>query len=139
MDFKNLHIGFTIKQKILENNIDIVRICKFMKCSEEEIQKMYDSKSLDSDVILRWSKLCEYDFFRIYTQHLILYSPPVNINKNKPSNNKHKLQQFRKNIYTVELIDFVLQRIKSGEMTKNDVISLYRIPKTTLYKWISKY
>ena len=81
---------------------------------------------------------CEFkcDFFRIYSQHLILYAPIKSENTNRE---KSLLPQFRKNIYTREIIDFILERIRTNEMSKNEVIERYRIPKTTLYKWISKY
>lgn len=139
MDLKNIHIGQIIKQRIAENDIDISRICNFMKCSEVEINKMYEEKSLDAEILLKWSKLSEYDFFRIYSQHLILYSPiTIGFQENK-QNKRYSVPQFRKNIYTRQLIDFILQRIRLGEMTKSEVINVYRIPKTTLYKWISKY
>ena len=37
----------------------------------------------------KWSKILEYDFFRIYSQHLILYAPPsANENKSKKENQK---------------------------------------------------
>ena len=49
------------------------------------------------------------------------------------------LPQFRKNIYTKEVIDFILAQISSGAMTKNQVTEVYKIPKTTLYKWIKKH
>ena len=55
------------------------------------------------------------------------------------NNKKITLPQFRKNIYTKEIIEFILGKIESGEMTKNQVMERYSIPKTTLYKWISKY
>ena len=95
------------------------------------------SKSLDSEIILKWSKLLEYDFFRLYSQHLILYSPKSGTNSNKE--NKVGLPQFRKNIYTKEVIDFILDQLNSGEYSKKEIIDRYKIPKTTLYKWISKY
>ena len=88
----------------------------------------------------KWSKILEYDFFRIYSQHLILYAPPsANENKSKKENQKSTVPQFRKNIYTNEIIDFILDQVNTGKMTKNEVINRYRIPKTTLYKWISKH
>ncbi|KFF15752.1 transposase [Chryseobacterium sp. JM1] len=138
MDFKNIHIGQIIRQRVSESGIDTYRICKFLKCSEDEINAMYSSKSLDSEVILRWSKILEYDFFRIYTQHLIWYAPALVKNQSVV---KHEsgLPKFRKNIYTKEIIDFILNLIKSGEKTRNQVITEYRIPKTTLYKWLGKY
>ncbi|WP_262916944.1 transposase [Chryseobacterium aahli] len=136
INFKDIHIDSLIQQSVLENNVKISRIRNFLKCSEEDVTNMYQSKSLDAE--LRWSKLLEYDFFRLYTQYLILYAPSATV-VGKAETKKSKLPQFRKNIYTKELIDFILEQIEYGELTKNDVIERYRIPKTTLYKWIDKY
>ena len=88
---------------------------------------MYQTKSLDTEVLLRWSKLLEYDFFRIYSQHLILYAPP-SAGKEK-GNKKSNLPRFRKNIYTKEVIDFILDMIKTGEKTKIQVMEEYNILK----------
>ena len=127
-----------IEKIVAESGIEISRLCNFMKFTEEEITKTYNEENLPTDVLLKWSKILEYDFFRIYTQHLILYAPPVKQEENE-NNKKSSLPQFRKNIYTKEIIDFILEQISNGKMTKNEVIERYRIPKTTLYKWISKY
>lgn len=100
---------------------------------------MYNATSLDTAILLRWSKLLEYDFFRIYTQHLILYSPPEKPQVSSMlTEKKPQLPVFRKNIYTREIIDFILNLIESGTKTRSEIIREYRIPKTTLYKWISK-
>lgn len=138
MNFKEIHIGTLINQAVTESGIEISRICNFLNCSEEEIQKMYQTKSLDTEILLKWSKLLEYDFFRIYTQHLILYAPPSS-KEEESKKKKTSLPQFRKNIYTKEIIEFILEQIDTGNMTKNEIMERYRIPKTTLYKWISKY
>ncbi len=126
-----------LETKVAENGIGISRICNFFKSSEEEIKEMFLQESISTDLLLKWSKLLEYNFFRLYSQHLILYPPPATTREkqDKPS----KLPQFRKNIYTKEVIDFILEQITTKEMTKTQVIEHYRIPKTTLYKWISKY
>jgi len=137
MNFKNIHIGQMMEKRVADSGIEISRICNFMKCTEEEIVKMYQSKSLDTEILLKWGKLLEYDFFRIYSQHLILYAPPSAEQKEKSK--QTSLPKFRKNIYTQEIINFVLEQIQSGKMTKPQVIEEYKIPKTTLYKWISKY
>lgn len=141
IDIKNIHIGSIIHQGVMESKMETSRICNFLNCSEEEIKQMYEAKSLDTETVLRWSKLLEYDFFRIYTQHLILYAPPgkTNCNINKSNEKRSSLPQFKKNVYTKELIDFILERISKGEMTTLQVISEYKIPKTTLHKWIDKY
>ena len=138
MNFKNIHIGTLINQAVTESGIAMSRICNFMKCEEEEVKQIYLQENLSTDILLKWSKLLEYDFFRIYSQHLILYAPVSADNENTKTQ-KTNLPQFRKNIYTKEIIDFILEQISSGEMTKTQVMEKYKIPKTTLYKWISKY
>ncbi|WP_419867929.1 transposase [Chryseobacterium sp. CT-SW4] len=138
--FKDLHIGTLINERVAECGIDMSRICNFFKCSEQDVLDMYKAKSLDTEILLKWSKILEYDFFRIYTQHLILYSPQGSTtNMQVTEKKKSGLPQFRKNIYTKEVIDFILELIHKGEKTKFQVIEEYNIPKTTLYKWIEKY
>lgn len=138
MNFKNIHIGKMIESLVTERGIGLPRICNFLKSTEEEIHKMYNAKSLDTEMLLKWSKLVEYDFFRIYSQHMILYAPPVS-SETKQDLKKTSLPQFRKSIYTQEVIDFILEQIHKGEMSRIDVMEYYKIPKTTLYKWIKKH
>lgn len=138
LNFKNIHIGHFIRQSVKENDLDENRICSFMNCTVQEISAMYESSSMDSDLLLKWSKLLKYDFFRIYSQHLILYAPPSKVDQDV-TEKQTVLPTFRKNIYTKEIIDFVLEQISSGELSVNDVMERYNIPKTTLYKWIKKY
>ncbi|MFC4686803.1 transposase [Epilithonimonas pallida] len=140
VDLKNINIGDVIRKGVEESGISVQRISNFFQCSERDIEQMYQSESLDVKLLLRWSKLLEYDFFRLYSQHLILFAPPAVIEKSENQQNKKKLlPQFRKNLYTREIIDFILEQIITGAMTKNQIMDRYRIPKTTLYKWISKY
>lgn len=140
MNFKDIHIGQMIEKRVAESGIELSRICNFLKSTEEEVLKMYEAKSLDTEILLRWSKLLEYDFFRIYSQHLILYAPQsANEKTVKQNSKKTNLPLFRKNIYTKEVIDFILELIETGEKTKIQIMEEYNIPKTTLYKWISKY
>lgn len=136
-NFNDIKIGHLIQIKVEESKIEMNRICNFLTSTEDKIQEMYTSKSLDSDILMRWCKLLKYDFFRIYSQHLILYSPPSNIDYNKKT--KSSLPRFRKNIYTKEIIDFILEQISTNSKTTAEIMALYNIPKTTLYKWISKY
>jgi|SRR5690606_18363471 len=135
MNFKDIHIGTLINHAVTDSGIEISRICNFFKCTPADVYVMFESKTIDTEILLKWSKLLEYDFFRIYTQHMILYAPP---SADNPATNSG-LPKFRKNIYTKEIIEFILEQLESGEMTRKQVIERYRIPKTTLYKWISKY
>ncbi|WP_228423702.1 helix-turn-helix domain-containing protein [Chryseobacterium carnipullorum] len=125
-----------VSKRVLECDVDITQLCKFFKCSSEDILAMYNSKSLDSEILLKWSKILEYDFFRFYSQNLILYSPASADNKKNKENSK--MHHFRKNIYTREVIDFMLEMVEKREKTKKQIIEEYNIPKTTLYKWIEK-
>ncbi|RQO35589.1 transposase [Chryseobacterium sp. KBW03] len=135
-NFRNIHIGKFIQLRVKENNIDLPRICNFMKCTEMEITEMYLQENLSTNTLLRWSKLLEYDFFRLYSQHLILYAPPsASFKEQAPS----KLPHFRKNIYTQEMIDFILELIETEEKTKRQITNEYGIPYSTLCKWIAKH
>ena len=138
LNFKHIHIGQMIKERIAESEMETLRICNFFNCTEDEVIEMYQQENLPTDILLKWSKLLEYDFFRIYTQHLILYAPP-SAKEQDSKTEKSSLPQFRKNIYTKEIITFILEQIDSGAVTKIEGMEQYKIPKTTLYKWIDKY
>ncbi|WP_314244561.1 transposase [Empedobacter tilapiae] len=134
-NFKEINIGKIIYQASKERNVEITRISNFLKCTEKEIDDMYSQNSIDTETLLKWSKLLKYDFFRLYSQHLLFYSPQENFNHI----HKSELPVFRKNLYTKEIIDYILEQIDTNSLSKQEVISRYKIPKTTLYKWIKKY
>lgn len=136
-NFKNINIGKIIREIVLEYKIDSDRIYKHFKYSVNELENIYNSSSLESDIILKWSKFLGYDLFRIYTQHLILYSPSSNIHKKTDS--KTNIPKFTKNIYTSEIIEFIVDTIETNEKTIPQVVEEYGIPKTTLYKWLKKH
>ncbi|MFV0148957.1 transposase [Empedobacter falsenii] len=134
-NFKEIHIGKIIYQASKERNVETTRIINFLKCTEKEIDDMYSQNTIDTETLLKWSKLLKYDFFRLYSQHLLFYSPQENYNPI----DKSELPVFRKNLYTKEIIDYILEQIDTNSLSKQEVISRYKIPKTTLYKWIKKY
>lgn len=135
-NFKDIHIGEVILKLTREKEIDEDRIVKFLKKTPGEIKNMYESKDLNSDVLLLWSKLLGYDLFRLYSQHLLLYSSTyLEKNKKKESN----VPRFKKNIYTVEIIEFIVELFQNGEKTVNEIVKEYNIPKTTVMRWIQKY
>lgn len=137
-NFKEICIGECIRKRVEETGISMVRICNFHQAAEDEIYTMYDQKGLDTEVLLRWCKLLEYDFFRMYCQHLILFSSENKSDTLEPIK-RTSLPEFRKKLYTRQMVDFILELINTGQKTKLQIIEEYRIPKTTLYKWISKY
>ncbi|MCS4302868.1 transposase [Chryseobacterium sp. BIGb0232] len=135
-DLKEIYLGHLIKQRVSECDISVNRICKFLKCTEEEVEKIYKKESIETEQLLKLSKLLEYDFFRLYSQHLILYSSLASVAYNSKTT---KLPFFKKNIYTKEIIEFILDLLETKQKSKAEIIKEYGIPKTTLYKWVSKY
>lgn len=138
LNYKRIHIGNLIQEEVKTSKIENGRIYNFMNCDEKEIEEMYKSADLPTNILLKWCKLLEYDFFRIYSQHLILFSAQKSGSKSNKEN-KSSLPNFRKNLYTKELISFVLELIQTGEKTRAQITEEYRIPKNTLLKWIEKY
>ncbi|WP_114819805.1 transposase [Chryseobacterium sp. KLBC 52] len=136
MNIKNIHIGSLIRSKVEEHQISTERISRFLNRPEDEVESMYHAKSMDTDVLLKWCKLLKFDFFRFYTGHLILYAPQSRID-HEFCQNKNTLV-FRKSIYTQEVKNFILDKIETGTMTAKEVMERYKIPKTTLYKWMKK-
>jgi len=127
-----------IQQRMKECDVSVERAAKFLKVKEEEVEKVYDKKSVDSSQLLSWSKLLEYDFFRIYSQHLILYAPQDK-NKSKRKKTKTALPCFKKNIYTHEVIMFLVELVESERKSARDIQKEYNIPPTTILRWIDKY
>ena len=135
-DFKNIHIGSVINELVKVRNISEERINNFFGIPVD-LESIYNSKSIDSDNLLKWCKITNYDLFRLYTSHLMLYSP-ISKCEEKDVNND-LLPTFKKNIYTKEIIDFIVGLVNSGEKNTNQIIKEYNIPKTTLFRWIKKY
>ncbi len=135
--YKDIHIGSEIQAVVTAQEIDMTRIEKFFKTDEGHILQMYQSKSLDADILLKWCKLLEYNFFLYYHSHLQLYSPSSSTAKVK-STTGAKEPVFRKNIYTQQVQHFLLDLVVSGKMTAIEVIQKYNIPKVTFYTWMRK-
>lgn len=136
---KQIHIGQLIQMRCSELEVDDTRLDTVLKDFEITKETLFQSEAVNTNLLLKLSKLLDYDFFRIYTQHIILYAPPSAPQNLKKSTTKSKLPEFRKNIYTVEIIQFVIEKITSKEKTVREIMDEYKIPKTTLYKWLTKY
>lgn len=138
-NFKHIHIGKLIELRMQECDISIVRASKFLSVSEDDIEQMYSFQSLDSDVLLRWSKLLKYDFFRIYSQHLILYSPQHTPKKEiAERKEKARLPVLKKNIYTQEIVNYLVELVQTDKMTCRQLQDRYNIPATTIFRLINK-
>ncbi len=138
-NYKEIHIGEKIKSMVEFSNIDIDRICNYFKCNTHDVLKMYENKTIDTNILLGWCKLIEYNFFMFYHTHLQLYSPKSATCSLPTEKRKPKASyQFKKNIYTTEIQTFILNKHRSGEMTAAEILERYQIPRTTFYRWLKK-
>lgn len=64
-------------------------------------------------MLLRWSKLLKCDFFRVYSQHFILYSPQKSSIGNVIK--ESALPVLIKNVYTLEVIEYLVELVNSGK------------------------
>lgn len=137
--FKEIFIGQLIQKRVQELEVSSDRLGSALQLSHDELEALYQKKTIDTALLLQCSKLLHYDFFRLYSQHLLFYAPKSATNKAKKMNVQSTLPQFKKSIYTVEMITFILELVEKGELTKTEIITKYNIPRTTLYKWIKKH
>lgn len=136
---RNIHIGNIITNVILEKKLTDKELSFKLKISIDEINKQLTSNTMDTITLLKWSRALRYDFFRLYSSHLMLHHGISNSISKKALNIDIKGIQIRKNVYTKEMIFFLVNKVKSNEMKPMQVIDKYGIPKTTFYKWLLKF
>ena len=140
LNYKEIHLGNHIKEISKIKNLSVSRACTFLKCNAQEIHEMYEQKSLDSELLLKWCKLLDYNFFMFYHSHLQLYKPSaatthVAVAEKASLPNPYV---FKKNLYSPELIDYILKKLDDNVLSIGEVIKLYNIPRTTIYRWVKK-
>jgi len=137
INYKEIHIGTHLKEVSKVKEVSISRACQFLKCSSQEIEHMYTKQSLDSNTLLRWCKLLDYNFFMFYNSHLQLFNPSAATAKLKVEEveGDDKKYIFRKNLYSPEIIDWILGQLRSGELDIKSIMQKYQIPRTTIYRW----
>ena len=65
-----MHIGQLIKQQMDEQGKTVSWLARELAYCRTNIYKIYDKKSIDTDLLLRICALLNYDFFSIYSQEL---------------------------------------------------------------------
>lgn len=123
-------------------DLSLSRACLFLNCSKDDIYTMYQQPSLDSSTLLRWCKLLDYNFFMIYHTHLQMFTPSAataKITRNPKDQKIQKSYNFKKNLYSPEIIKWLLEQMESKKMSVAQIIDRYSIPRTTIYRWKKKY
>ena len=139
-NLKYIPLGSWIQTRIEECGLDIHTVAESLHTSTSELQVLFQKESVQSGILLKFCKLLSYDFFRIYTQHLILYAPQEQrIAKRKSKTQKQYSTSFVKNIYTQEVISYLIELSEKGKKTYKQLSEEYNIPPTTLTRWADKY
>ncbi|MCT4663731.1 MAG: helix-turn-helix domain-containing protein [Flavobacteriales bacterium] len=137
--FKEIHIGKIIFELVQDKDFDNFDLTKLLNCDHNELMNMYESESLDASVLLKWSKILDYNLFMFYHTHLQIYSPSSARAQAPKENTKKVYPEFRKNYYSPEIKTFILELIEKKELEIQEIINRYSIPKTTIYRWIKKH
>ncbi|MEY8758924.1 transposase [Chryseobacterium tongliaoense] len=138
-EIRNVHIGFLIKQQVIQSNVDLHYICHFFSSDEQEIYRMYSSRSLDTKVLLKWCRLLEYDFFKVYSESFRLYSTKSAVSKYTVIRRKKRITSVRQKLYTNETKDLLINLIITGQKSIVQIVKEYNISKPVIYGWLRKY
>ena len=65
-----MHIGMLIKQKMEEQNKTVVWLAKQLSYTRANIYKLFNKKSIDTEVLFRISRALDFDFFTAYSNEL---------------------------------------------------------------------
>ncbi len=65
-----MHIGQEIKKKLQERHLTVVSFAAEIPCTRANVYKIFKQKSIDTDQLLRISKILNFDFFELYKSEL---------------------------------------------------------------------
>lgn len=65
-----IHIGQIIEKEIHRQERSITWFAKKLYCDRTNIYSIFKRKSIDTDLLLRISKILKYDFFKEYSSEL---------------------------------------------------------------------
>ncbi|MFA6924380.1 MAG: hypothetical protein WC223_09025 [Bacteroidales bacterium] len=63
-----IHIGEQIKQRAKELRMGPTELSSLVNTTKQNIYGIYKRKSIDSDLLLRFSIILDFDFFQLYSQ-----------------------------------------------------------------------
>ena len=78
-----MHIGKCIKQKLIEQGRTTSWLAQQLSYNSTTMYKIYEKSSLDTLMLLRISRIMEYDFFQEFSKEL-------NFSKNSHPNDKSR-------------------------------------------------
>lgn len=65
---EKIHIGQCIKSRLEMQGQTTVWLAQQLGCHRSNLYKLYDKHTIDTGVLLRISKIMDYDFFQLYSK-----------------------------------------------------------------------
>lgn len=65
-----IHIGQCIREQLEKQGKSTVWLARELGCHRTNLYKIYERPSIDASVLLRISRIMQFDFFRYYSDEL---------------------------------------------------------------------
>lgn len=65
-----IHIGKCIRKQVEEQGKTSVWLAQELGCHRTNLYKIYDKRTIDTGILLRISRILEFDFFSLYSHEL---------------------------------------------------------------------
>lgn len=65
-----MDIGVIIREKLKERGKPVVWFARQLSCSRTNVYKIFDKCSIDTNELMRISKILDYDFFKLYSAEM---------------------------------------------------------------------
>lgn len=65
-----MEIGAIIKKRLRESSHSVVWLAEQLGCSRTNIYKMFNKRTIDTNELLKISKILSFDFFGLYSELL---------------------------------------------------------------------
>lgn len=67
---EDIHIGKLIHTHLKEHGQSVAFLARELGCQREQCYRIFAKKSIDTDLLIRISKILQYDFFSYYNSCL---------------------------------------------------------------------
>lgn len=67
----NIHIGHLIREQLKKDQRSVSWLAREIHCTRNNVYKVFNKPSLDSNLILKISKAMKFNFFQYYTAEFI--------------------------------------------------------------------
>ena len=68
---ENIHIGHLIREQLKIDQRSVSWLAREIHCTRNNVYKVFNKASLDSDLVLKISKAMQFNFFKFYTKEFL--------------------------------------------------------------------